>query len=223
MDPTSRPTGDQRPARARDVNVFGKGRHLFPRLSEVHPLYRRPGTRPEVHFTQKFYSTLASVLDPAGRFPGLPRRQKQQELVFVSGTDRRHAPHRPGLQFSEAHLQPAALLRSAGQCRFRTRRRGQPALSSTNCLQKMAPVVLSEAQRLGIRLPEDRFQDCRFPQHPDRRSAGIRHRRREPGPAEAEHRQDRQRVSQHRKELRPDQVLRALQPAGDPRPSSPTR
>jgi len=43
-------------------------------------------------------------------------------------------------------------------------REGESALQFlNNCLQKMAPIVVAEAERLGIRLPEDRFHSADFP------------------------------------------------------------
>jgi phosphotransferase system HPr-like phosphotransfer protein len=43
-------------------------------------------------------------------------------------------------------------------------REGEASLQFlNNCLQKMAPIVIAEAERLNIRLPEDRFQAADFP------------------------------------------------------------
>jgi len=116
----------------------------------------------EAHFTQKFYSTLASsstLLEDFLDYHGAKNNKNWylfRELtaavrhIGLASNFQKHISNR--LRYYD--LPDSTDFESEGETSLRFLK---------NCLQKMAPVVLSEAQRLGIRFPEDRFQAADFP------------------------------------------------------------
>lgn len=116
----------------------------------------------ELHFTQKFYSTLASastLLEDFLDYHGAKNNKNWyyfRELtaamrhIGLASNFQKHISNR--LRYYD--LPDSSDFQSEGEAVLRFLQQ---------CLQKMAPVVLKEAQRLNIRLPEDRFQVSDFP------------------------------------------------------------
>jgi phosphotransferase system HPr-like phosphotransfer protein len=160
MDPLSRPTSDQ-PAPAHGATFFEKiGIFSHDFLKCI--LYIAGLPSGEVRFTQKFYSTLASsstLLEDFLDYHGA-KNNKNWYLFRELTAGMRHIGLASNFQKHISNrLRYYDLPDSAD-----FEREGEESLRFLNqCLQKMAPMALNEAQRLGIRLPEDRFQDADFP------------------------------------------------------------
>lgn len=113
-------------------------------------------------FTQKFYSTLASsstLLEDFLDYHGAKNNKDWylfRELtagmrhIGLASNFQKHISNR--LRYYD--LPDSADFESEGEASLRF---------LNQCLQKMAPMALNEAQRLGIRLPVHRFEDADFP------------------------------------------------------------
>jgi phosphotransferase system HPr-like phosphotransfer protein len=113
-------------------------------------------------FTQKFYSTLASsstLLEDFLDYHGAKNNKDWylfRELtagmrhIGLASNFQKHISNR--LRYYD--LPDSADFESEGEASLRF---------LNQCLQKMAPMALNEAQRLGIRLPGHRFEDADFP------------------------------------------------------------
>ena len=77
----------------------------------------------------------------------------------------------------------------------------------TQCLIKLAPVILEEARRLGIPMPQERFSTEDFPGITTCELLDYDIDDEDTHPAEKEYRQNRQRISEHLQELRPAALL----------------
>jgi len=115
-----------------------------------------------LRFTQKFYSTLASsstLLEDFLDYHGA-KNNKNWYLFRELTAGMRHIGLASNFQKHISNrLRYYDLPDSAD-----FEREGEESLRFLNqCLQKMAPSALNEAQRLGIPLPENRFQDADFP------------------------------------------------------------
>jgi hypothetical protein len=113
-------------------------------------------------FTQKFYSTLASsstLLEDFLDYHGA-KNNKDWYLFRELTAGMRHISLASNFQKHISNrLRYYDLPDSAD-----FEREGEASLRFLNqCLQKMAPMALNEAERLGIRLPEHRFEDADFP------------------------------------------------------------
>jgi phosphotransferase system HPr-like phosphotransfer protein len=113
-------------------------------------------------FTQKFYSTLASsstLLEDFLDYHGA-KNNKNWYLFRELTAGMRHIGLASNFQKHISNrLRYYDLPDSAD-----LERDGEQTLRFLNqCLQKMAPVVLNEAERLGVGLPADRFQEEDFP------------------------------------------------------------
>jgi len=113
-------------------------------------------------FTQKFYSTLASsstLLEDFLDYHGA-KNNKDWYLFRELTAGMRHIGLASNFQKHISNrLRYYDLPDSAD-----FEREGEASLRFLNqCLQKMAPMALNEAQRLGIRLPGHRFEDADFP------------------------------------------------------------
>jgi phosphotransferase system HPr-like phosphotransfer protein len=116
----------------------------------------------QAHFSQKFYSTLASastLLEDFLDYHGAKNNKNwyfYRELtaamrhIALASNFQKHIANR--LRFYD--LPDSSDFQKDGEAAL---------LFLKQCLQQMAPVVLSEAHRLGICLPTDRFQDNDFP------------------------------------------------------------
>jgi len=116
----------------------------------------------QAHFSQKFYSTLASastLLEDFLDYHGAKNNKNwyfYRELtaamrhIALASNFQKHIANR--LRFYD--LPDSSDFQKDGEAAL---------LFLKQCLQKMAPVVLGEARRLGICLPADRFQDNDFP------------------------------------------------------------
>jgi phosphotransferase system HPr-like phosphotransfer protein len=116
----------------------------------------------QAHFSQKFYSTLASastLLEDFLDYHGAKNNKNwyfYRELtaamrhIALASNFQKHIANR--LRFYD--LPDSSDFQKDGEAALLFLKQG---------LQKMAPVVLSEARRLGICLPADRFQDNDFP------------------------------------------------------------
>jgi phosphotransferase system HPr-like phosphotransfer protein len=116
----------------------------------------------EVRFTQKFYSTLASsstLLEDFLDYHGA-KNNKNWYLFRELTAGMRHIGLASNFQKHISNRLRYYDLPDSGDFE----REGEQTLRFLNqCLQQMAPVVLREAERLDIRLPENRFQDADFP------------------------------------------------------------
>jgi len=114
------------------------------------------------HFTQKFYSTLASASTLLEDFLDYHGAKNNKNCYFfreltaamrhiaLASNFQRHIANR----LLHYDLPDSADFQNDGEA----------ALDFLNhCLRQMAPVVLKEALRLGIRLPEDRYSASDFP------------------------------------------------------------
>jgi phosphotransferase system HPr-like phosphotransfer protein len=116
----------------------------------------------EPPFTQKFFSTLASASTLLEDFLDYHGAKNNKNWYFFRE-----------LTAAMRHIGLASNFQKHISNRLRYydlpdssdfQREAEAALQFLQqCLQKMAPVVLNEAQRLNIRLPEDRFQASDFP------------------------------------------------------------
>jgi phosphotransferase system HPr-like phosphotransfer protein len=118
--------------------------------------------RTEAHFTQKLYSTLASsstLLEDFLDYHGAKNNKNWywfRELtaamrhIGLASNFQKHISNR----LRHYDLPDSADFEREGEASLRFLK---------NCLQQMAPIVLSEAQRLGIGFPQDRFQVADFP------------------------------------------------------------
>jgi len=116
----------------------------------------------EAQFTQKFYSTLASsstLLEDFLDYHGAKNNKNWylfRELtaavrhIGLASNFQKHISNR--LRYYD--LPDSTDFESDGEASLRFLK---------HCLQKMAPVVLNEAQRLSIGFPEERFQAADFP------------------------------------------------------------
>jgi len=116
----------------------------------------------ESHFTQKFFSTLASastLLEDFLDYHGAKNNKNWylfRELtaamrhIGLASNFQKHISNR--LRYYDLPDSSDFQDESEATLQF-----------LKECLQKMAPIVLNEAQRLNIRLPEDRFQASDFP------------------------------------------------------------
>jgi phosphotransferase system HPr-like phosphotransfer protein len=116
----------------------------------------------EVRFTQKFYSTLASsstLLEDFLDYHGA-KNNKNWYLFRELTAGMRHIGLASNFQKHISNRLRYYDLPDSGDFE----REGEQTLRFLNqCLHQMAPVVLREAERLDIRLPENRFQDADFP------------------------------------------------------------
>jgi phosphotransferase system HPr-like phosphotransfer protein len=116
----------------------------------------------EPHFTQKFYSTLASASTLVEDFLDYngAKNNKNWYLFRELTAAMRHI----GLASNFQKHISNRLLHYDLPDSSDFQKEGEAALRFLkNCLQKMAPIVLGEAQRLSIRLPEDRIQAADIP------------------------------------------------------------
>ena len=114
------------------------------------------------HFSQKFYSTLASASTLLEDFLDYHGAKNNKNWYFYRE-----------LTAAMRHIALASNFQKhiANRLRFYDlpdssdfQKEGESALLFfKQCLQKMAPVVLSESRRLDICLPSDRYQDNDFP------------------------------------------------------------
>jgi phosphotransferase system HPr-like phosphotransfer protein len=116
----------------------------------------------EPHFTQKFFSTLASastLLEDFLDYHGA-KNNKNWYLFRELTAAMRHIGLASNFQKHITNRLRYYDLPDISDFQ----REGEAALQFLKeCLQKMAPIVLDEARRLSIRLPEDRFQASDFP------------------------------------------------------------
>ncbi len=160
MDPLSRPSPDlplsaHGSSFSEKIGVFS---HDFLKCI----LYIVGRSSGEVRFTQKFYSTLASsstLLEDFLDYHGA-KNNKNWYLFRELTAGMRHLGLASNFQKHISNrLRYYDLPDSAD-----FEREGEESLHFLNqCLQKMAPVALNEAQRLEIRPPADGFQDADFP------------------------------------------------------------
>jgi len=116
----------------------------------------------EPHFTQKFYSTLASASTLVEDFLDYngAKNNKNWYLFRELTAAMRHIALASNFQ---KHISNRLLHYDLPDSSD-FQKEGETALRFLkNCLQKMAPIVLGEAQRLSIRLPEDRIQAAEIP------------------------------------------------------------
>lgn len=118
--------------------------------------------KPEGHFTQKFYSTLASASTLLEDFLDYHGAKNNKNCYFFR--ELTAAMRHIGLASNFQRHISNRLLHYDLPDSADFQNDGEAALDFLNhCLRKMAPVVLQEALRLGIRLPEDRFSISDFP------------------------------------------------------------
>jgi phosphotransferase system HPr-like phosphotransfer protein len=153
--------GDEEPASSRE-SKFSEKISIFSQDFLKCSLFLAGTAQAEAHFTQKFYSTLASsstLLEDFLDYHGAKNNKNWylfRELtaamrhIGLASNFQKHISNR--LRYYD--LPDSTDFESEGDTSLRFLK---------NCLQKMAPVVLSEAQRLDIRFPEDRFQAADFP------------------------------------------------------------
>jgi phosphotransferase system HPr-like phosphotransfer protein len=125
-------------------------------------LYITDMRQTELPFTQKFFSTLASASTLLEDFLDYHGAKNNKNWYFFRE-----------LTAAMRHIGLASNFQKHISNRLRYydlpdssdfQREAEAALQFLKqCLQKMAPVVLNEAQRLNVRLPEDRFQASDFP------------------------------------------------------------
>ena len=154
-------TGDEESVSSRE-SIFSEKISIFSQDFLKCSLFLAGTAQAEAHFTQKFYSTLASsstLLEDFLDYHGAKNNKNWylfRELtaavrhIGLASNFQKHISNR--LRYYD--LPDSTDFESEGETSLRFLK---------NCLQKMAPVVLSEAQRLGIRFPEDRFQAADFP------------------------------------------------------------
>lgn len=160
MDTESPPTNGDAPQAAgasfaEKVRIFS---HDFLKFS----LYLQSCENSEGIFTQKFYSSLASastMLEDLLDFHGAKNNRNwylYRELTAAI----RHVSLASNFQ---KHITNRLRYYDLPDSRDFSQE-GEVALAFLNdCLRKMAPVVLAEAERLGISLPEDRYRGSDFP------------------------------------------------------------
>ena len=118
--------------------------------------------KPEGHFTQKFYSTLASASTLLEDFLDYHGAKNNKNCYFFR--ELTAAMRHIGLASNFQRHISNRLLHYDLPDSADFQNDGEAALDFLNhCLRQMAPVVLEEALRLGIRLPEDRFSASDFP------------------------------------------------------------
>jgi len=118
--------------------------------------------KPEGHFTQKFYSTLASASTLLEDFLDYHGAKNNKNCYFFR--ELTAAMRHIGLASNFQRHISNRLLHYDLPDSADFQNDGEAALDFLNhCLRQMAPVVLQEALRLGIRLPEDRFSISDFP------------------------------------------------------------
>jgi phosphotransferase system HPr-like phosphotransfer protein len=118
--------------------------------------------RAELHFTQKFFSTMASASTLLEDFLDYHGAKNNKNWYFFRE-----------LTAAMRHIGLASNFQKHISNRLRHydlpdssdfQLEGEAGLQFLQqCLQKTAPIVLEEARRLNIRLPEDRFQALDFP------------------------------------------------------------
>jgi hypothetical protein len=116
----------------------------------------------EQHFTQKFYSTLASASTLLEDFLDYHGAKNNKHWYFFRELTAamRHIGLASNFQKHISNRQRYYDLPDSSDFQGE----GEAALHFLQqCLRKTAPIVLEEAGRLGIRLPEDRFQAQDFP------------------------------------------------------------
>jgi phosphotransferase system HPr-like phosphotransfer protein len=114
------------------------------------------------HFTQKFYSTLASASTLLEDFLDYNGAKNNKNWYYFR--ELTAAIRHIGLASNfQKHISNRIVHYDLPDSSdFQTE--GEAALQFLkNCLQKMAPIVLREAQRLSIRLPEDCIREADFP------------------------------------------------------------
>jgi phosphotransferase system HPr-like phosphotransfer protein len=142
--------------------AFADKAHVFSHDFLKCNLFVAGSEKSEGHLTQKFFSTLASASTLLEDFLDYHGAKNNKNCYFfreltaavrhigLASNFQRHISNRL-LQYD---LPDSADFQNDGEA----------ALSFLNhCLRQMAPVVLKEALRLGIRLPEDRFSPSDFP------------------------------------------------------------
>jgi phosphotransferase system HPr-like phosphotransfer protein len=118
--------------------------------------------KPEGHFTQKFYSTLASASTLLEDFLDYHGAKNNKNCYFFR--ELTAAMRHIGLASNFQRHISNRLLHYDLPDSADFQNDGEAALDFLNhCLRQMAPVVLEEGLRLGIRLPEDRFSASDFP------------------------------------------------------------
>lgn len=160
MDPISRPHAGPKPTAP--LSTFSEKIGIFAHDFLKCTLYIEGLPTGELRFTQKFYSTLASsstLLEDFLDYHGA-KNNKDWYLFRELTAVMRHIGLASNFQkHIHNRLQHYDLPDSAD-----FEREGEHTLRFLNqCLRKTAPVTLSEAKRLGIRLPTDRFKDGYFP------------------------------------------------------------
>jgi phosphotransferase system HPr-like phosphotransfer protein len=153
--------GEEAPASPREYK-FSEKISIFSQDFLKCSLFLASMSPAEGRFTQKFYSTLASsstLLEDFLDYHGAKNNKNWywfRELtaamrhIGLASNFQKHISNR--LRYYD--LPDSADFESEGDTCLRFLK---------TCLQEMAPVVLTEAQRLGIRFPEDRFQAADFP------------------------------------------------------------
>jgi len=149
------------PGLSADATFLGKV-GIFSRDYLKCSLYITAMGKAELPFTQKFFSTLASASTLLEDFLDYHGAKNNKNWYFFRE-----------LTAAMRHVGLASNFQKHISNRLRYydlpdssdfQREGDTTLQFLQqCLHKMAPVVLSEAQRLNIRLPEDRFQASEFP------------------------------------------------------------
>lgn len=149
------------PGLSADDSFIGKV-SIFSRDYLKCSLYITAMSQAELPFTQKFFSTLASASTLLEDFLDYHGAKNNKNWYFFRE-----------LTAAMRHIGLASNFQKHISNRLRYydlpdsadfEREGDAALQFLQaCLHKMAPVVLNEAQRLNIRLPEDRFQALDFP------------------------------------------------------------
>lgn len=145
-----------------DNEAFAEKASIFSRDYLKCSLFLAGPEKQEGHFTQKFYSTLASASTLLEDFLDYHGAKNNKNCYFfreltaamrhiaLASNFQRHIANR----LLHYDLPDSADFQNDGEA----------ALDFLNhCLRQMAPVVLKEALRLGIRLPEDRYSASDFP------------------------------------------------------------
>ena len=160
MDPLSRPRAET--SLSNHGTKFSEKIAIFSQDFLKCALYITDLPSTEAHFTQKFYSTLASSSTLVEDFLDYHGAKNNKNWYFFRE-----------LTASLRHIGLASNFQKHISNRLRYydlpdsvdfEREGEASLRFLNqCLQKMAPLALNEAERLAIRLPDDRFQVADFP------------------------------------------------------------
>ena len=142
--------------------AFAEKASIFSRDYLKCSLFLAGPEKPEGHFTQKFYSTLASASTLLEDFLDYHGAKNNKNCYFfreltaamrhiaLASNFQRHIANR----LLHYDLPDSADFQNDGEA----------ALDFLNhCLRQMAPAVLKEAVRLGIRLPQDRYSASDFP------------------------------------------------------------